>query len=139
MCRRELTDMVVVMKAFQMLKECLGITRPSTQVCLIKRARIKKAGDGKMSLPSQKWKWWERDEKEYVRGIKEAGSWLWRTINHSNQQLVYTLFRPAELIVRTVTVVRLNTTNKVQYTNQDISVNHCWLVNAGEKLDMQII
>ena len=47
---KEVADMGVITKAFQTVKESLGIRRPSREVaemCLIKRASIKEAGDWK--------------------------------------------------------------------------------------------
>lgn len=59
MFQGELADTGVITKAFQTLKESLGIRRPSREVAemwLIKRASIKEAGDGKMTHSTKKWK-----------------------------------------------------------------------------------
>lgn len=51
--------MGVFRKAFQMVKESSGIRRPPREVaemCLIKRASIKEARNGKMSHSTKKWK-----------------------------------------------------------------------------------
>lgn len=57
--RGELAHMGVIMKAFQRVKVSLRIKKPSieaAEMCLIKRASIKEAGDGEMSHSTMKWK-----------------------------------------------------------------------------------